>query len=83
MKKNLEQGKTRIGLRCSEGCIATVKHNGQKGQTKVASPRQSRMAKKGHPQVHCSEAVLRRNEDTVHSGPKFLFCSENPVFVHR
>ena len=50
-----------------------------KGGLAMARPR----AKKATPRVHCNEALLRRGEDTVHSGPKFLFCFESPVFVHR
>ena len=39
-------------------------------------------AKNGHPRVRFSEAMLRRGEDTVHSGLKFYFVFESRVFVH-
>ena len=50
-----------------------------KGGLAMVRPR----AKKASPRVHYNEALLRHGENTFHSGPKFLFCFESPVFVHR
>ena len=49
---------------------ATTTFVAAKGGLAAERPR----AKKATPQVCCSEALLRRSEDTVHNGPKFLFC---------
>ena len=55
-------------------CFATAK-----GCLTVARSK----GKKRPPRVRQGVALLRRGEVTVHSGPKFLFCSESLVFVHR
>ena len=40
-------------------------------------------AKKAAPLVRYSEALLRRDEGTIHTGKKIYFVSKSPVFVHR
>ena len=40
-------------------------------------------AKKATPRVHCSEALLCRDKDTVHHDQISDFYSESRVFVHR
>ena len=52
-----------------------LKKNRERGKTRIGpSPRRSRMAKKTTLRFTVAKPVLRRGEDTIQNGPKFLFC---------